>query len=427
MQHNKALRLSTLALSCGAALLAVNQTAQASGFAVPEANPTGMALSNAMVANPDSLGAFAYNPAAMSFHEGSSLSVGMLLVKPDLSVDTGSGSVDSNANDTVFIPALSAHKKLTANWAVGISVSAPFGLETEWPAGTYDSQYPLGSTIPTTSKLEIPVFSPSVAYQLNEYASLSAGVDYYWMKEVIFNGDVNAGHPGSNPAADLKGDGRGVGFSLGIMLKRDDWSFGGNYHSAANIPIEGKVYLPTGALPSFMSNDVHADLEVPWRLQLGVRNQTTDKLAIEFDFTRTGWSSFDQLVVDQDQYGVNIVTSNNEWKDANAFRLGVSYDITPSTQLRVGYSLDKTPQKDKYFSPRIPDADRQLFSMGIGHTLSDGWSLDAGYMYVKFDKRTMESSRAAVAGSETNGTDATNGTYDSSVSLVGFSVTKQFM
>jgi len=408
--------------------MAINQTAQASGFAVPEANPTGMALSNAMVANPESLGAIAYNPAAMAFHDGSSLSMGALLVKPDLSVETtAAGSTDSDANDTVAIPAIAAHKKVTETWAIGISISAPFGLETEWPAGTFDDQYPLGSTIPTKSNLKIPAFSPSVAYQVNENASLSAGVDYYWMQEVVFNGDINAGSPGSNPKANLKGDGRGVGYSLGLLVKQGNWSFGGNYHSSANIPIEGRVDLPAGALPPFMSNRVHADLELPWRLQLGVRNQTTDKLAIEFDITRTGWSSFDQLVVDQDQYGVNIVTSNNEWDDANAYRLGVSYNISPATQLRVGYTFDETPQDDKYFSPRIPDADRQLFSMGIGHSLGDGWSIDAGYMYVKFDKRTIDSSTAAVAGSETNGTDAVNGTYDSSVHLFGLGVTKHFM
>ena len=427
MKHNKALRLSTLALSCSAALLAVHQPALASGFAVPEANVPGMALSNAMVANPDSLGAIAYNAAAMSFHEGSSLSMGLVLVKPDLSVDTGSGSIDSDANDTVAIPAITAHKQLTEKWAVGISVSAPFGLETEWPAGTYDAQYPGGSTIPTKSNLEIPAFSPSVAYQINENTSLSAGVDYYWLKEVIFNGDINAGTPGSNPEANLKGNGHGVGFSLGLMVKQGSWSFGGNYHSSANIPIEGRVELPATALPSFMSNKVHADLELPSRLQLGVRNQTTDKLAIEFDVTRTGWSSFDKLVVDQDQYGVNIVTSNNNWDDANAYRLGVSYDISPVTQLRVGYTFDETPQSDDYFSPRIPDADRQLFSMGIGHTLSNGWTIDAGYMYVKFDDRTIDSSTAAVAGSETNGTDAVNGSYESSVHLFGLGVTKHFM
>ncbi|MCU7807585.1 MAG: outer membrane protein transport protein [Candidatus Thiodiazotropha sp. (ex Semelilucina semeliformis)] len=427
MQLKKTFQLSRLALSCGIAMLAMNQSVQASGFAVPELNITGLALSNALVANPDSLAAIAYNPAAMSFHEGSSVAAGALLVKPDLSVTTsGAGSVDSEANDIVGIPTLSAHTKLTETWSIGISVNAPFGLETEWPAGTFDSQYPPGSTIPTQSKLEIVAFSPSVAYKINDNVSVAGGVDYYWMREVIFDGDVN--NPlGPNPAADLEGDGRGVGLNLGLIVDQGNWSFGGSYHSEANIPIEGTVDLPAGALPTFFSNNVHADLKLPYRLQVGVRNQTTDKLAIEFDITRTGWSSFDKLVVDHDQYGVNIVTSDNNWDDANAYRLGATYDISQATQLRIGYTFDETPQDDAFFSPRIPDSDRQLFSFGLGHTLGNGWTIDAGYMYVKFDERTINSTTAAVAGQETNGTTAVNGTYDSSVHLLGLGVTKHFM
>ncbi|MBV2096468.1 MAG: outer membrane protein transport protein, partial [Candidatus Thiodiazotropha sp. (ex Codakia orbicularis)] len=163
MHFNKKLQLSRLAMACGAALFTLNQTAQASGFAVPELNITGLALSNAMVANPDSLSAIAYNPAAMAFHQGKAVELGLMLVEPDLSVNTGSGSVDSDANDAVAIPALTAFAQLNETWSLGISVNAPFGLETDWPAGTFDAQYPPAATIPTQSKLEIIAFSPSVA------------------------------------------------------------------------------------------------------------------------------------------------------------------------------------------------------------------------------------------------------------------------
>lgn len=427
MQHKKNFPLSLLALSCGIAMMSMSQPGRASGFEVPEQNVTGLALSNALVANPDSQAAIAYNGAAMSFQEGSSFAIGLLSVKPNMKVDTGAGDIDSDANNLLYIPSLTAHTVLSETWSIGISVSAPFGLVTEWPAGTFDAQYPGGSTIPTKTKLETVDFSPKVSYKLSDNLSLSGGLDYYWMKKVVFNGDINAGAPGSNPQANLDGDGHGIGFSLGLMFRQGDWSFGGTYHSKAKVPVKGKVDLPAGALPSFMSNHVHADIELPWHLQLGVRNKTTDKLALEFDVTRTGWSSFDKLVVVQDQYGVDIVTSTNMWDDANAYRLGATYDFTPATQLRVGYTYDETPQAEKHFSPRIPDANRQLFSMGIGHTLSNGWAIDAGYMYVKFDKRTVNNTTTPVAGSETNGTSAVNGTYDSSVSLFGIGLTRRFM
>jgi long-chain fatty acid transport protein len=424
-----------MTLACGAALTAVNPTALASGFAVPELNVPGIALSNALVANPDLLAAIPYNPAAMSFHDGKSAAFGLMLVKPDLSVDTGSGFIDSEADDVVAIPSVAAHMTLNETWSLGVAVNAPFGLETEWAPGTFPeapadpSGYPLGSTIPTQSKLEILAVSPSFAYKVSDDVSLAGGIDIYDMREVIFNGDANAGSPGSNPAADLNGDGHGVGFNLGLMVRRGNWTFGGSYHSEANIEVEGKVSLPAGSLPAFASNEVNAELRLPSRLQLGVRNQTTKKLAIEFDFTRTGWSSFDKLVVDHDQFGFNVVTSNNMWDDTSAYRLGVTYDISPETQLRAGYTYDETGQKDEFFSPRIPDADRQLFSMGLGHTFANGWTLDASYMYVKFDDREINQTEFHTGdlADETNGTPAVNGDYKSSVSLLGVGVTKQFM
>ncbi len=430
MHFKNTFSLSRLALSCGIAILTMNQSAHASGFAVPELNVSGLALSNALVANTEVQGAIAYNPATMSFHEGSSVSLGALLVKPELGVTTqAAGSVDSSADDIVGIPAISAHSTLDETWSVGIAVNAPFGLETEWAAGTFDAQYPPGSTIPTQTRLEVIAFSPSAAYRVNENVSFSAGLDYYWMREVIFDGVANAGSPGSNPSIKLKGDGKGIGINLGLIVTSGNWSFGGNYHSETDIPVEGSVDLPAGALPLYVSNSVHAELTVPHRLQLGVRNQTTDKLAVEFDVTRTGWSSFDRLHVTQEEYGFTLVDSKNGWKDVNAYRLGATYDISQATQLRAGYTFDETPQGDDYFSPRVPDADRQLFSFGIGHTFNNGWTLDAGYMYVKFDDRTVNQTTAHSGefANETNGTPAVNGEYESNVHLFGLGVTKHFM
>ena len=424
--HNKTYpRTTYLAVACSSALAAFNSSALASGFAVPELTLTGLGTSNALVANPDALGAIAYNPAAMSFHEGGSIALGAILVEPDLTVDTGSGTVDSDGNNLVAIPAITAHDTLNEDWALGISINAPFGLETDWEIETFDDQYPANSPIPTKTKLEIVAFSPSASYKLSDQASLAFGVDYYWMKEVIFNSTFN------NPAQsdfDLEGDGRGVGFNLGGLLVVDNWSFGGSYHSSSKIKAKGTLDDDTGALRAQgISDNVTATLELPWRLQLGIRHQTTEKLAIEFDYTRTGWNTFDTLEVKNDELGATIFTSVNAFKNANAYRLGVTYDFTPATQLRVGYTFDETPQKDEHFSPRIPDSDRQLFSMGIGHAVSDGWIVEAGYMYVKFDDRTIDNAAPAVAGQELNGTAAVNGRYESSVHLFGLGVTRTFM
>ena len=426
MQLNQIYRLSKLTLVTGAVFLTSTTQVAASGFAVPEISVTGLALSNALVANASELGAIPYNPAAMAFHEGNSISVGAILVKPELSVTTGNGQFDSEADDIVALPSLSAHHSLTNTLSIGLAINTPFGLETEWLPETFvyseannPGGYPLGAQVPTKSELEVIDFSPALAFKLNDNASLSAGLDIYWVKNVVFNSAVNDGS--TYPAVTLEGDGRGIGLQVSGLYVAGDWSFGISYHSKANIPLEGDIESPSGG------TEASVDLELPSRLQLGVRHQTTSKLAIELDFTRTGWSSFDTLDIKETTYGMTALTSENKWDDANAYRLGATYDITGATQLRFGYTRDETPQQDKYFSARIPDADRDLFSIGVGHKLANDWTIDAGYMYVKFEERSISQPVWDTTTTEFNGTSAVNGDYESSVHLFGLGISKTFM
>jgi len=61
-------------------LAGLSSRVQASGFSVPELSTAGLSLSNALVANPEELGAIPYNAAAMGFHDKSSLSLGALFI-----------------------------------------------------------------------------------------------------------------------------------------------------------------------------------------------------------------------------------------------------------------------------------------------------------------------------------------------------------
>ena len=108
-------------------------------------------------------------------------------------------------------------------------------------------------------------------------------------------------------------------------------------------------------------------------------------------------------------------------------RLGAIYAINEKTNLLLGYSFDETGQPDEYFSARVPDNERQLFSIGMTHDYG-GWSLEAGYMYVMLDDRTVNSGTAYVPGvtADANGTDAYNGTYEATVHLLSIGLSTKF-
>ena len=411
---------ATTVVLAGAIALAVGQEARASGFAVPEISIAGIGLSNALVANTTEAGALPYNPAVMAFLGDASAGGGLMLIGPGNKVsDTlfnDGESFDGEGSDWLLSGMAHGHIAMGEQLALGLSVNSPFGLETVWASEAFaDGFAAVGAPgqEPTRSKLELISASPSMSYKINDDAAVAAGFDLYWIRDLKFN-----------TAANLIccGTGTGAGFHLAGLYRRGDWSFGASYFSSAEVDVEdGKV----------AGLEANTTTELPWRAQLGARYQVNDAIGVEFDFTRTGWSKFDKIEIFASDGFINealggpLVTSTNNWDDANAYRLGVTWALSDRTELRFGYSYDETPQDDDHFSARIPDSDRHLFSVGFSYELGNsGWDLEGGSMYVSFEDRSV--SLPPPTGSEPNGTALYNGDYESDVHLVGLGISKRF-
>lgn len=402
-----------------AATLSLTTTSSvlASGFAVPEISITGLGLSNALVANTREAGALPYNPAASAFLGQASVGAGLIALHPSMSVsDTflnPGRKFDSEAKDWFAVPMAHGHYALNDDFSLALSINAPFGLETNWSSEAFGRGFAAVGAPgkePTKSQLELISASPSLTYKINEDAAVSAGFDLYWSRKLAFNtSDTDI----SNNSTDS-----GTGFHVSGLFRHGDWSFGGTYFSSASIDIDGKVKTGGMTIPA------KTTLELPWRAQIGVHYQAMENLGIEFDITRTGWSKFDEIKIEHESFPITLVESVNNWNDVNAYRLGVTYGLSDKTDLRFGYSYDQTPQDKKYFSARIPDADRQLFSVGFSHRLDNDWNIEGGYMYVKFNNRSL--SLPPPTGNDPNGTLLYDGDYKSSVHLLGLGVNKTF-
>ena len=433
---NKILHNSVrFALAGGLAAFALSPGLEASGFSVPELSAAGLSTANAMVANPNEIGAFAYNPAAMSFHDTSSVALGGLLINMSLSVDNASGKHDSKTPEWVAAPLFQAAVKVNDQWRIGLGATTPFGLETRWDEGTFPLlsgsrtltvptlgtiSLPTGNQ-PTKSLLQVLDITPTASYRINDMVSVSAGLDYYWAKQAELDSSL----------AELQGRGSGIGWNLGLLFRKDAWSLGASYHSAATVGIDGTytpldtTLLALGALTP--GQTAKLDLNLPWRLQLGARYAISPQFAVEVDWTRIGWSEFDSIEVKTKNGGAVIFKDTNDWEDADAIRLGLTYDIRATTQLRLGYSYDETGQTDAHFSARVPDSDRQLFSIGVAQRLGQGFTVEAGYMYVLVEDRNYSGdTQYGGLGTDVNGSTAVAGTYQSDVNLFAIEVNKAF-
>ncbi len=389
--------------------------AQASGFNIPEISIGGLGTANAVVANPRMLGAVPYNPSLAAFHSGTTLSGGLMVVHPESKVTTAARNTPTTASfqgkDNVFIPNLSVTHQVNDQITLAFNTSVPLGLSTQYPPGTFSV---LSTGSPTKSQVEVVDISPSLAFRVSPSTSVAIGVDYYWVRKIAFDAS----------AIQNKGDGTAWGWNLSATHVNGPWSLGASFRSHAQADISGSTTV-TG-LGTF--GGTKAELDIPWRAQIGVRYQVNPKLAVEADLSRTGWSSFDTLVINTTVPipALQTITSANHWKNTNAYRLGATWQLDDATELRFGYTLDKTAMPTAYFSARTADADRNLFSIGIERKLGNGLAIEAGYMYVKFKDRSLRSATAYTTGSDPNGTDAYNGDYKTTVHLFGVGLSKRF-
>lgn len=407
---NKPVIKTTAALGC-LICTAVSQAVFASGFRVPEISILGLGTSNALVANTDELGALAYNPAGMSFHEGKGLVAGAVHIGYEHSVTIGGTTTEGNGEDSFLVPNLFVTARDTgASWSFGLAVNAPFGLETSYPNGTFASLSTAAH--PQISRIKMINFNPNMAYKIDETSSFSIGLLYYDVQELVFN----------THSIEITGKGAGYGFNLGYQKKLGDIGIGIAYRSSVDTDLKGMFDATSAGSPPAVA--ANAQLEFPAMLQAGIQYKASDALSIEFDAEYTGWDAFDRIDVN---YATSSNTSStNNWENSWAYRLGFIYRLNSNTKLLFGYSYDETPQPDTYFSARVPDNDRQLFSVGVTHDFG-AWNLEAGYMHVKVDDRTFNSGTAYGGfGTEANGTAAYNGTYKSEVNLLGVGLTMKF-
>lgn len=356
-------------------------SAMASGFRLPEISIAGTSLSGAVVANPDLAGALPYNPATMAVQKGGLLLAGVVIVHPDISVNPEFGTAsDSQAEDSLGVPNLFVTKPINLDWSWGIGINAPFGLETKWPDETFAAFAGAADPFePEHSKLEMLNLNPNLAYRLNAQTSIALGLNNYRVLDLVFN----------TQAIRISGDGQDYGWNIGLLHTQTDWSLGLSYRSSVKVTIEGEV--DATAVGSTKS-DAKAKIEFPSLLQIGARYKVDDKLAIEFDVEKTGWSSFDTVEIHHSSPGIpNPINGDNNWDDALAYRLGATYELSPANQLRAGYAYDETPSNDTYFSARVPGNDRQTLSVGLAHKRAD-WTVELAYLHVKAGDRKVNAS-----------------------------------
>lgn len=376
--------------------------AHAGGFRLPDVSAVGVAIANALVANPVEDGAIPVNPAAMSFQPGNGvIGGGLMIIDFGTEVTRTGTTVKSDSNTPIPIPSFYLSRKLDDTWSVGLNINAPFGLATRWPANTF------AAADPTLSRIKLVNINPNVAAMIGDKTSVSVGLAHYRITDIVQDSSTNF----------MRGSGDETGYHLGVMHVEDGWSLGASYRSQITVPVEGTLNT---VLP------IAVDFALPELLQVGARVELTDKLAVEYDIERVGWGAYDESRIYNRVTGATVSNSVNRWRDTTTHRVGVTYQLNDRTDLMFGYLDDQNPQPMDRFSPRLPALDYQGYSIGVGHRIGQ-FRLVASYQYLDFQDRNVNSPTPfGTYGTDGNGTTIYNGDYATFSHQVGLGISATF-
>ena len=395
-----------------AAAVGMASPALPAGFHIREQGAKAMGMANAFAAQADDPSAIFYNPAGLAFQEGTKATLGVTIIQvPETEFEGKTWLGDPNVSGTEFSGKQSARPDIffPPNMYFTTSLqSVPVALGVG-----INSQYPLAKRWDTTSPFRDDVkevaikplnVNPTVAFRWKTLG-LAFGLNYTYATLWLENSPYTTVYDGSgNPVAlnvgdlEVEGTGDGWGFNFGLLWRPGPtWSFGLAYRSRIKVEVDdGDADLMVSqkaqdvlGLPSHVNTDGATELTLPDTWTFAVAWKPTNRITLEFDADRFGWSSYDELKLDfKDESVLHDETLPKDWKDVWAFRFGVQYALTDTLDLRAGYAYDNTPVPDSTLGPDLPDSDRHNVTFGLGwHT--DRGSVDFAYMAVLFKDRSV--------------------------------------
>ncbi len=382
----------------------------AAGFRLPEQDSAALGMASAFVGQADDPAAVWYNPAGIIQLDGTRFSAGVIGIHPELTHENTDGTKDDAKRDLYLPVQLYATHKLNDRIGIGFGINNPFGLTTDW-SKTSSTRY-----VATFSSIIVTEFNPNIAYKLNDDLSAAFGIAYVRLRATLEKTEFLG--PLGDHNFRLSGDGDGWGANASVKYNFSETIHAGlSYRSRIKVDIDGTAEL-TG-IP--LAGSGSTSLTLPDLVQLGVSYKASDALTLNADLEYTLWSTFDKLTIESDVTAFKT-TEEHQWKNVACLRIGGQYRLSDQWKVRAGYLYDQNPVNEDHFETRIPDSDRQGFSLGAGYA-SGNITIDAAFLCLRFNKRTISNSLMDDA---TPTPDALNGTYKSRARLAGITVGYKF-
>ena len=425
------------ALAAGIGLGSIEES-WGSGFQIREnsASALGNAFAGAAASTEDP-SIIANNPAGMTGLSGNQVSGDMSIVIPSaVFAGTGftaarqtiNGGNGGDAGSARPVPAAYRLYDVSPDLKLGLAITAPFGLQTQ-----YNSDW-VGRYQAIKSDLETININPNVAYRVFDWLSVGGGPTIQHAHTELTNAInsttvvhlanafVPAGLTFPDGLASVAGNDWSFGYNLGLLAEASPSTrLGVSYRSQISHRIEGiatlTVSAPLAASPQFQSTPVTADLKTPDIVSLAASQELSPELTLLTEAQWTNWSVFKNLRIQRPD-GSALSDQPEQWHGTWFGSIGATWRPDPNWTFRGGFAFDATPVRDHFRTARLPDSDRYWLTFGLGY----GWTQD-----LRFNAAYAHIFAASPSISERSQTgDLLVGHYSNHVDIVSLSATLRF-
>jgi long-chain fatty acid transport protein len=370
-------------------LIIATAQANAGAFAIREQSTYGQGTSFAGVAAGGSVSSMFWNPATMTQFRGIVSENGVTFLKSTAQQLPQVGTFPallplggvSNSAEMAFVPNGYTSYQMSPNLWLGLSINAPFGLSVSFPELWAGRNYSGDSFLKTYN------VTPSVAYRINDWISIGAGVQIQYAKVSFVSGLPT----GLFQDLTLKGSGYGFGATAGVTITPTPTTqIGIGWRSAINQDIHGTMLLPAGALfnvPSSTPGSVEATLKLPDIVSLGIRQQLSPQWTVMGTVEWSNWSRIGTANINQLSGAPALVATNAfripfEYDDGWFFSAGAEYRWNERLTIRGGVGYEISPITDQVRTPRLPDNDRFWASVGLSWNIAPFMRFDLAYTHL---------------------------------------------
>ncbi|MEI6632754.1 MAG: outer membrane protein transport protein [Chlamydiota bacterium] len=387
-------RLRTAAILLISAFMPAAVSAQA--FRNPPQDAKAAGMGNAFVGRADNASAVFYNPAGIAFLDSPlSTTANLSIIDPRYKNET---QEFRTKKQQFFIPDGFITTDLFNKYlSFGYGAFSEYGLSSAYPKDTPVAPLGyLGSLKTLDNRFVWALRGPKPF----DWASVGGGFDLTYgqtvTKSLLDFGALTTGIPSGQPGgATFRGEGHGFGWNLGAMFKMKKMhSLGISFASHQDINEHGKFKL-AGFPPSLspvpeISFPATSKFVLPMKLTGGYMFQPVDWFKFDADITWLKFSRFKNVSINLDdptgRFPGQSIAFN--FHDSWVYSLGAELGPFKGVSFRSGWCHIQSPVPSAYFNPVIPDADRNVASLGLGYTYKK-FSVDLCYAAVAIQPRKI--------------------------------------